>query len=250
MTEATTNYRWNTSAATEAFDAAAEFIHPYYLAIQDLILDHLPFATDVPFMLADLGGGSGRLVERVLAKFPNSRAVVVDQSEPFLALAKRRLTPFGARATVLERRLQENWATSLPAPPQALVSMSAIHHLEPDEKRSLYSRCFEALAPGGVLMNGDEYRPETDDEYLAAMKWWVADKAAAEERGLLPVSFRPMFDAWYDRNVRRFGEPKKSGDDCHETVVAQIGYLRDAGFTQLEHVWGEKLWAVVKARKS
>ena len=39
-----------------------------------------------------------------------------------------------------------------------------------------------------------------------------------------------MFDAWHDRNVRRFGEPKTSGDDCHETAAVQEEYLRAAGF--------------------
>jgi hypothetical protein len=58
-----------------------------------------------------------------------------------------------------------------------------------------------------------------------------------------------VFDAWYDRNVRRFGEPKTSGDDCHETIAAQTEYLRSAGFEPVETVWAEKLWAVIVARK-
>jgi hypothetical protein len=59
-----------------------------------------------------------------------------------------------------------------------------------------------------------------------------------------------MFEAWYDRNVRRFGEPKESGDDCHETVASQIAYLQRAGFTKVEATWAEKLWAVVVAHKA
>jgi hypothetical protein len=250
MTETGATYRWNSSAATEAFDAAAEHIHPYYIAVQDQILEHLPFAPDAEFLLADLGGGSGRLLERVLEKFPNARVVVVDQSAPFLALAERRLRAFGPRAQIVERRLQDDWPAELPRNPDALVSMSAIHHLDPSEKRALYGQCFTALAPGGLFMNGDEYRPESDDDYLAAMQWWTDKKNHAEERGLIPATFRPMFEAWYDRNVRRFGEPKQSGDDCHETIAAQVDYLRDAGFARVETVWTQKLWAVVIARKS
>jgi hypothetical protein len=106
------------------------------------------------------------------------------------------------------------------------------------------------LAPGGVFINGDEYRPESDADYLAAMQWWCDQKEVAERRGQIPESFRPMFEAWYDRNIRRFGEPKHSGDDCHETVTTQIAYLRHAGFTQVKTAWTEKLWAVVTARKS
>jgi hypothetical protein len=128
--------------------------------------------------------------------------------------------------------------------------MSAIHHLDPAEKQSLFARCYDALAPGGIFINGDEYRPESDSDYLAAMNWWCDQKDAAEQRGQIPQSFRPMFEAWYDRNIRCFGEPKQSGDDCHETVATQIGYLQNAGFTQVHATWAEKLWAVIVARKA
>jgi SAM-dependent methyltransferase len=243
------SYRWNTSEAAEAFDQAAEFIHPLYLTVQDLVIGQLPFQPDESFGFVDLGGGSGRLVERILDRFTNSSAVLIDQSEPFLAIAERRLHHFGNRAMFTLRRLQDDWASELPVTPQAFVSMSAIHHLDAGEKKALFARCYDALTPGGRFVNGDEYRPETDADYLAAMRWWTDQKELAESRGQIPTSFRPMFDAWYDRNIRRFGEPKKSGDDCHETIAAQIDYLQAAGFAEVNTVWAEKLWAVVAARK-
>jgi SAM-dependent methyltransferase len=252
MTTGTNTYRWNTSEAAEAFDRAAEYIHPLYLTVQDEVLANLPFAADEAFLLVDLGAGSGRLVERVLTAYPNSYAVLIDQSEPFLAIAERRLHAFGDRATFLQCRLQFEWPAVFsrePSVPRAIVSMSAIHHLDPGEKQSLFARCYNALAPGGVFINGDEYRPESDDEYLAAMRWWCDQKNAAEASGQIPKSFTPMFEAWYDRNIRRFGEPKKSGDDCHETVAVQMEYLRAAGFVGVRMTWAEKLWAVVAARK-
>jgi ubiquinone/menaquinone biosynthesis C-methylase UbiE len=249
MRDAAAAYRWNTSVAAEAFDAAAEHIHPYYLDVQDQILAQLSLLPDEPALVVDLGGGSGRLIERILKRFPSARAILVDQSEPFLAIAERRLQPFGSRATLVKRRLQEDWAAEIPDATQAIVSMSAIHHLDPAEKRALFQRCFAALAPGAVFLNGDEYRPESDAEYRAQLEWWVADKNSATERGLIPASFAPVFEAWYDRNVRRFGEPKQSGDDCLETVAAQVGYLSNAGFGEAQTVWAKKLWAVIQASK-
>ncbi|HEX2473955.1 MAG TPA: class I SAM-dependent methyltransferase, partial [Lacipirellulaceae bacterium] len=234
MRDAAVAYRWNTSVAAEAFDAAAEFIHPFYLDIQDQILAQLQLLDEEPAIVVDLGGGSGRLVERILTNFPSARAILVDQSEPFLALAERRLKPFGTRARLVKRRLQEDWAADLPDAARAIVSMSAIHHLDPAEKRALFQRCYDALVAGGVFLNGDEYRSESDAEYLSHLEWWVADKNSATERGLIPASFAPVFEAWCDRNVRRFGEPKQSGDDCHETIAAQTAYLRDAGFVDVK----------------
>jgi tRNA (cmo5U34)-methyltransferase len=262
MTRAATTYRWNTSTAAEAFDQAAEFIHPLYLTVQDQVLRQLPFDSDAPFLLVDLGAGSGRLVERVLSQFPNARAALIDQSEPFLAIAERRLQRFGERVAFIKRRLQDDWLSALspafrglsmskppPSAVNAIVSMSAIHHLDSNEKKTLFARCHDVLAPGGVFINGDEYRPESDADYLATLQWWAAQKDAAEMRGQVPESFRPVFEAWYDRNIRRFGEPKSSGDDCLETVDSQVANLSSTGFVRVEAVWAEKLWAVITARK-
>ena len=246
---ATTPYRWNTSAAAEAFDAAAEFIHPLYTEIQQLVLDHLPFDADAAFLAVDLGGGSGRLIERILTHFPNARAANVDQSEAFLAIAERRLEPFGDRALFIHRRLQDDWSADLPVAPEAIVSMSAIHHLEPVEKRTLYQHCHEVLAPGGIFINGDEFRPESDADYLAAMTRWAAHKDAATAAGQIPASFAATFEHWYDRNIRHFGEPKKSGDDCHETIAIQQKYLCDAGFAHTDIPWQREMWGLLIGRK-
>lgn len=250
MSDVAAAYRWNSSAAAEAFDAAAEFIHPFYLEVQDQILARLSLLPDEPTIVVDLGGGSGRLVELILTRFPSARAVLIDQSEPFLALAQRRLQPFGTRARLIKRRLQEDWVAVMPDAAQAIVSMSAIHHLDLEEKRALFQRCYEALALGGVVLNGDEYRPQSDAEYLAQLEWWVADKNSATARGLIPASFAPVFEAWHERNVRRFGERKQSGDDCHETIAAQSAHLREAGFVDVETIWHAKLWAVLEGLKS
>jgi tRNA (cmo5U34)-methyltransferase len=248
MTAQTTPYRWNTSAVAEAYDQAAPVIHPLYVTVQDQILDRLPFGPEELFELVDLGGGSGRLAERVLERFAGARVTVVDQSEPFLALAERRLTRFEPRAAFVQCRLQDDWG-ELTASPNLIVSTSAIHHLDPDEKRTLFAKCFVALAPGGTFINGDEYRPTEDAEYLALFKEWSSHMSAAIADGRIPEDFRPTLDYWHDRNIRRFNEPKKSGDDCHETIAVQIGYLRDAGFAPIETVWAERLWGVVAAYK-
>jgi SAM-dependent methyltransferase len=239
-------YRWNTSDFAIGYDAAADAIHPYYQAIQGEILDLLPAALAAGGTVVDLGGGSGRLMERILDRWPRATGVVLDQSEPFLALAERRLARFGTRATCIQARLQDDWPALLPGRSIALVSMSAIHHLEPAEKQTLYHQCHEVLLPGGVLLNGDEVRAPDDAAYLAQVTAW----ADHMRRGMADGSIGPLFhDAlhkWIDRNVTRFGQPKHSGDDCHETIEAQLAYFRAAGFTTADRPWHEAMWAVMR----
>src|SRR5262245_4824835 len=256
-------YRWNTSEFATGYDAAAEIIHPFYLAIQDAILDLLTLvlnsqlppaesrtaSPERPPLVIDLGGGSGRLVARILNKFPLASALVIDQSEPFLALAERRLASFGPRATCLLSRLQDDWPSQVPGPVTAIVSMSAIHHLDPAEKQDLYQRCHDVLIHHGLLLNGDEIRAESDAEYLTTLTTWADHMRAHMASGQIPAPFHPALLGWIDRNITRFGQQKKSGDDMHETIAAQLGYCRASGFTHADCPWHHQLWAVLRGIK-
>jgi tRNA (cmo5U34)-methyltransferase len=242
-------YRWNTSDFAVGYDAAAQTVHPHYRAIQDVILGLLPAALEQGGLVLDLGGGSGRLMERILDKWPKASGMVIDQSEPFLALAERRLSRFGSRAACLLTRLQDAWESQLPMPATAIVSMSAIHHLDPAEKADLYRRCNRALAAGGLLLNGDEVRAEGDDVYLATLSSWADHMRRGMTSGAIPPIFHDALHGWVDRNVTRFGQPKKSGDDCHETIDAQLGSFRSAGFATADCPWQRELWAVLRGAR-
>jgi tRNA (cmo5U34)-methyltransferase len=243
------SYRWNISDFAAGYDATAEVIHPQYLAIQDEILRLLDLPSGPPSLVVDLGGGSGRLMERILDQWPLARGFVLDQSEPFLALAERRLERFGPRAVCSKSRLQDDWPGLLPGSAAAFVSMSAIHHLDPSEKETLYRRCFEQLIPGGILLNGDEVRADDDREYLAALSKWADHMRREMASRSIPATFHDALHGWIDRNVTRFGQPKKSGDDCHETIAAQLGYFRAAGFSVADCAWQRELWAVMRGIK-
>jgi tRNA (cmo5U34)-methyltransferase len=247
-----TNYRWNVPDYAVGYDESAASIHPHYLELQGQVLDLLgptveAKAGEFP-LLSDLGGGSGRLMERCLDRFPVAKGIVIDQSEAFLALAERRLARFGDRAKVVQLRLQDFGPTTNDQ--SAIVSMSAIHHLLPDEKRELYQRCYEALAPGGVFINADEVRPASDEEHLRELGAWWEHMQRGLASGQIVASMRPILEAWRERNIDRYAEPRKSGDDNHETAEAQLDYLRDAGFENVRVVWTKSLWAVMVGERA
>jgi tRNA (cmo5U34)-methyltransferase len=244
-----TDYRWNELDNARGYDRAAEHVHPCYREIQDAILDRLLLNDVGTAWIVDLGGGSGRLAERILDRWPAARVCVIDQSPPFLTLASERLHRFGERARCLQARLQSDWAGELPERPQAIVSMSAIHHLDASEKRTLYAQCARCLTSGGVLMNGDEVRPPQDDDYLAECRQWAQHMQRVMDEGRIPAGLHDALLGWIARNVDRFSEPRTSGDDCHETAEAQLGYFVAAGLQDTGVVWHRDLWKVLYARK-
>jgi tRNA (cmo5U34)-methyltransferase len=239
-------YRWNQSDQVAGYEAGAEWIHPHYREVQDRILDSIPFDRDAVIQGVDLGGGSGKLAARFLDRFPRATITVFDQSAPFLELAKTRLEPFEGRGRCVVARLQDDWDRQLETPVQVIFSTSAIHHLEPAEKRELYRRCAARLVPGGVLLNGDEVRPAEDETYYALLEGWWDHMQAMMTAGRVTPAMSVALERWKERNIDRFTEPRVSGDDCHETAAAQIATFRDVGFGAADVVWSRELWAVLR----
>ena len=242
-------YRWNQAEHAIGYDSAAEIIHPHYLEIQDAILARIARPRDAEFLLVDLGGGSGRLAERFLARFPRATAIVIDQSVAFLEIAAKRMAPFEGRGTCLVARLQDDWAARLPAAPQVVTSMSAIHHLSPEEKQAVYSQAYGALEPLGILLNGDEIRAANDAEFRSEVETWAAHMRQILADGRVDIGLKPLLDKWIDRNVTRFGQPRTSGDDWQETIEAQLAYLCDCGFRSVSVPWHKQMWAVLEGVK-
>lgn len=242
----TATYRWNAHQAAADYDAAGPVLHPCYDAVQAAVARALPFAPDAAVRLADLGGGSGRLAERLLCRYTAAEVLVVEPSEPFRALACRRLERFGRRARLVPLRAQEAWP-AVTGPLDAVVSTSALHHLDGGEKNALFRAVRSALRPGGVFVNGDEYRPPSDAAYRAELAAWGEHMRSCLAAGTIPETFGEVLGRWEDRNLHDFGGPRQSGDDCHETVEEQTARLYGAGFARVETLWSERLWGVLRA---
>lgn len=242
-------YRWDILDFAAGYDVAAEHIHPYYTEIHKEILKLISFPRQQDFLVVDAGGGSGRFIERFLTRFTQARAIVFDQSEAFLNLAQQRLSPFEKRTNFFLARLQEDWIGRLPEAPSAIVSMSAVHHLDFHEKPAFYQRCHDALLQDGIFINGDEIRAANDADYLDQCKSWVADMHNAMKSDSVPEVMHKALLQWESRNVHQFDKPRVSGDDCHETIEAQLGYLKNCGFSTVDCPWQKGMWAIFYAVK-
>jgi trans-aconitate 2-methyltransferase len=91
----------------------------------------------------DVGCGTGRVTEALLALVPQGRVLALDASAEMVALARRRL---GDRATVW---CQDVLNLELEGPVDAIVSTAALHWVTDHDR--LWARLARALRPGGVL---------------------------------------------------------------------------------------------------
>ncbi len=132
------------------------------IARYDELQDEVARATESMFAgrILELGAGTGETSRRVLALHPDARLVGLDVSAEMLAEARGSL-PAANVETLIAQRLQD----PLPAGPfDLVVSALAVHHLEPEEKRSLFRRVAEALAPTARFVLGDVVVPERPED--------------------------------------------------------------------------------------
>jgi tRNA (cmo5U34)-methyltransferase len=140
-----------------SYDAQIREMVPRYEEIHDTLLALLSLRPPERFL--DLGSGTGYTLRRVLEAFPGARAVGLDVSTEMLERARQRLAGLERR---VDLRVSDIARPELDATYDAIVSILAVHHLYPDEKRHLFSRIWEHIEPGGVFLLADYFRPAMD----------------------------------------------------------------------------------------
>jgi tRNA (cmo5U34)-methyltransferase len=191
---------WKDAERVDRYRARADEF-PHRVAGEGVLLEHVPRSVR---RVLDLGTGDGRLLALLQVDRPAMRGVGLDFSDVMLASARERFSA-DERIELVEHDLGE----PLPALGRfdAIVSSMAIHHLEHERKRSLCSEVFDLLEPGGVFANFEHVASPTHRLHLAFF-------AAIDE----PIENE-------DPSDRLLG------------VEAQLGWLRELGFDDVDCYW-------------
>jgi tRNA (cmo5U34)-methyltransferase len=175
----------------------------------------------------DLGAGTGLLSRLLLRARPDVRVTLLDGDAAMLGRARSHLGP---SVPIVHGDLR----SALPDAPEgrwhAVVSALAIHHLEHDEKRSLFRRIRGALGDGGVFVNAEQILGRTPWLQARTMRRWE------EEARRLGSD-----DDEIARAYLRFEL------DRDATVGAQLAWLSEAGFTHADCTWKHERFAVLAA---
>ncbi len=242
------------ASMAEAYDAMAPYLLPQYAFLQEEMLRLAELDALAHPIVVDLGAGSGRFLERVLERNARATCYWMDSSHDFCGVARRRLARFDERVVFIESALEDAWEADVDGPVHAIFSMSAIHHLESDDKRRLYRRCFDLLVPGGWFVNTDEMQTMYRDAYLASLHHWV--RHVDDSREVIPADllesyeqWQGHFDRWKKRNIEQADAPKTKGDDLHEGFIEQMTWLSQIGFENVDVFVKHHLWCSVGGRK-
>ncbi|HEX7224683.1 MAG TPA: class I SAM-dependent methyltransferase, partial [Candidatus Limnocylindria bacterium] len=186
---------------------------PRYEDVHDTLLALL--ALRPPSRILDLGAGTGYTLRRVLEAFPEARALGLDVSAEMLGRARERLAGLEDRAEIRAGNIA---APELEGSFDAILSILAVHHLFPDEKRHLFSRIWEHTEPGGLFVLADYFRPATD-----------------------------RLSELYD--LPGEPDPHEVEHDHPDTAAEHLAWLTAAGFAAVDVVWkGDDIGVIVAFR--
>jgi SAM-dependent methyltransferase len=142
---------------------AARFVPtPPRLALFDMILNEVLVRGGPAAHVVELGIGPGYLARHILERADRLTYEGVDFSAPMAAIARETLGVLAARVTFTTADLlDQTWPRALSRRPDAIVSTWSLHDLGSEAAvANVYARCFETLADGGVLLNGDFIKPD------------------------------------------------------------------------------------------
>lgn len=218
-------------AVATVYDAARPRLVPcfdrFYGTAVALAADKLQHAGEPK--ITDLGAGTGLLAALVSQSLPNARFTLIDISPAMVEEARKRFVPLEAQ---VEFEIADYAASTLPQRQDAFVSALSIHHLEDSDKKALFARIFEALAPGGLFINAEQVAPEPPAAMADALEGWEAEvkRAGGSEAELA-------------------GARERMKHDICASESAQLAWLRQAGFTDVRTAFRDGMFCVYSGRK-
>jgi SAM-dependent methyltransferase len=132
------------------------------LRLFDMILEQVENLGRPEARVLELGTGPGYMARHILQRNSAIRYEALDFSDAFLEVARKTLGELASRVVFTNADLtDQHWPEQLASKPDAIISTWALHDLGGQEPvRNVYARCFELLAEGGVLVNGDFIKPD------------------------------------------------------------------------------------------
>jgi len=233
MTEFTDS-RWSDGSFSKGYrDSADDFIpdRRRLVEITQFLYRYLRNRRTGNTML-DLGCGDGLFVHELFKDNPDLEATLVDASDEMLAAARRRLERHAATHFV-KASFQELLADD-PSDEtfDFILSSLAIHHLDPDQKETLFRYVFSHLNPGGFFLIIDVVRAPTEaleDLYLALWKEWImgnCDPSKRTELHTVPLEY------------------KENPDNRPDSLMFQLRALDSIGFKDVDCYYKFGIFAI------
>jgi tRNA (cmo5U34)-methyltransferase len=187
------------------------------------LIDRLPTLKTV----LDIGAGTGLFTQFIYQQRPDLHFTLVDISGDMLSVAKERFA--GADNVTFEELDFSKWP--LEHKYDLIISSLAIHHLEDDQKSTLYQNIYNALNPGGMFINADQVKGRTPwfDNYYKSHWRKTIFESGLDETALSSAVERVKLDKFghLQEQLRMLDQAGFAEADCiykHNNFVVFAGF--------------------------
>src|SRR5262245_31406519 len=209
----------------EKYDARIRSLIPLYDELIAEVARALGHAARPVRTILDLGIGTGALARECLAFAPGARIWGIDADTEMMAIARARLGRLSRRVAMTAGSFLDE---TLP-PCDAIVASYSLHQIRTSrEKMAFYRRCYRALRPGGVLINGDCAPASTPRGFARDLDVWfthLGQTFGSRAKG------RRVYESWAD-------------EDTYLPLAEEIRLLERAGF-DVDVPWRRSPFAVI-----
>jgi tRNA (cmo5U34)-methyltransferase len=214
------------------YDFCADKVVPRNLDLQRALLGAIPFYKRARLRTLDLGVGTGQTSALVLQAFPNARVCGIDLSDSMLEIARRRLSRYGSRVSLVQGDFCAEDLSTLGGSFDVVFSAVSVHNCLDSAKRDLFGSVARALRGGGVFVNADFVKfslPAAQSvaqaDYVDFLRWNLGGKE---------------FKHWLKHASR---------EDKPASLEDQFAWLLERGFKRAEKTYSFENTAVYRAFK-
>jgi tRNA (cmo5U34)-methyltransferase len=190
--------------------------------------------------LLDLGCGDGALTEELLKTNNSVSATLLDGGEGMIKKAEERLRGY-KDTRFIQATFQDLLDDKIKlATYDFCVSSMAIHHLEMDEKATLFRLIASWLKPGGYFVDVDVVQPPSEELqqwYFAIWKDWITDMMKQYN----------VTDEVPEDPIRRYQDPSSMNQP--DTLGNQLKALESAGFVDVDCYFKNGIFVVFGGKK-
>lgn len=236
---------WDEQSSRTFIDYGRYFVPDREQQMQT-ICDLIPPRAE-PSRILELCCGAGLLAEALLERFPNSSVHGLDGSPEMLRAAQSRLVRYGSRFTSQSFDLAASeWRVALEGV-DAVVSSLAIHHLDDQQKQTLFADVYRMLRAGGVFVVADLMRMAHPLGAAVAAHAW---DEAVRQRSLALDGSTAAFELFERErwNMYRYFDPDDI--DKPSRLFDQLLWLSQAGFVDVDVYWLNAGHAIFGGRKA
>lgn len=141
---------------------------PDLAALLDAVAQELRFDAGATPTVCILGDAGGQGTRRAIQRLPEAAITLIEADAERLAVARDAL---GADGAGVDMRDGDPLRVRLPKPADAVVMLFTANRMTDAQKIDLYSRTYQSLRPGGVLVHATKLAGE--DEVLQHRQHWA-----------------------------------------------------------------------------